>query len=477
MDTQREAEETIETPHIPSTNGPHVLEILMEYLRELYFASLKEAHSSRWPDDLRNQPGIQKFFAREDEYCIPSFTKDLRFALSTLQVANTLDRRAHAVSRCALGIMSALNFGRDIYYPSQTNPYVGDFRLLGEYTHMLRVHDYNREYNKDEELKEGRLKFTSVLAPKVTSLRVLQLNFESDHSVKQTLEDLLGCALALEELCLTFETRRGIFDMVEDLFGSAQDDLPECAALRIIRLEHFAIRDILTMDRGLPLELSSLHRFKSLEWVHLYDPFRYENHKNEMEKAAFNYCLRKLTWGRAKGTTAFTFDSVWLRDVEICGTMPTLYHQLLSAAPHITLEASYRGAQVAVPVLAGVWSSSRTMTILTNAFPTPDFLVLLPPSLDLLAIKFKAYCCRAGPSFLDRRLCKFVESNGVKNISLYMGIFPDQVYAQSRLRTPQYMEYQDAGFTNCDKLFEKTRASCVARGCNFTLESIFCVKE
>ncbi|KLO17869.1 hypothetical protein SCHPADRAFT_886678 [Schizopora paradoxa] len=497
MVAQRQVKATVKPPRLSFSDGPHVLEILMEYLRELYFASLKETPFSRWPDDLRNQP-IQSFFAREAEYWSLSFTNDSRLALSALQVVNSLNRRAHHVAMRALGRALTINFGRDNYYPLRKKPYTDDFHLLGDHTQTLRVRDCCQRHAHDDECKDARAGLINVLTHRATtSLRVLQVTFTDADDARQLLRDLLRNIPSVEDLHLSLQVKsRKAYRRLENYGLHYDEDFGidnrasgllrdgwhghECAALRTIRLEHFAIWDRLQTVHGLPVELSYLHRFKSLTSVHLYNPFRYETHDSREGKASFNYSLQNLTWRREEGETDFAFDSAWLRDVEICKAIPEDYHGLLSVVPHMTLEVPYMNAPEAVSVIAQLWSSSRTtsMTILTDEFPIRSFLERLPSSLDLLVIKFKAYRCRTVPSFLDNRLCKFAESNSVKNIRLCMGMISNQGSGNGgRSKASNSAVFQDAGFSDYDTLFEKTRASCIARGGIFTLDSMYCVKE
>ncbi|KLO05530.1 hypothetical protein SCHPADRAFT_933583 [Schizopora paradoxa] len=469
--TELEVKRIESPPQLPSQfqNVSIVLEILAGYLRELYIASANDAHSIRWPGDLRNEPYRTCYVHGKEEALMKYTNNEGRpILLNFLQTINSLDRRAHSVVRRILGYALAFDFNSP---NSEAKSYMDGFHLLGGYTRTLVVRDrFSKgcpfDLNKHMDVLGHHASFFGALAQKATFLRILQLTFDDAHNVGMTLAFLLRCVPSLEELCLKFETQTASINMAEIIFGLGVN-ISECTALRTIRLEHFAISDLIRTSRGLPIELSSLLRFKSLTDVHLYDPFRYKQlHTYDVAGNDFKNSLRKLSWRRKAVEQDFTLNSAWLRDVDIVAAMPAQYRQLLSSVPHMTLEVVYSGAPIAVPTVSELWTPLHSLTILTDDFPTTEFLTHLPTSLDLLVIRIEADRCRAQPSFLDRRLSKFVEASGVRNIRLRISRCilkgGDKRYG-----------FQNPGFEGPDgSLFLKTRSSCLARGCQFTLENM-----
>lgn len=460
-----ETDQTAPDLVIPSQNGPLVLDVLIEYLREIFLASLSDLRTFHWPDDLGDRP-CRNRYSFEDLSMFDLFSRDLEvkrhrcFALSALQAVNSVDRRAHLSARRALGHSLAFDMG---YWMTKSN--MDEFRLLDTHTRVLEIRNRSRRLllDRQDEEREGRCAtFFRILSQKAPSLRVLQLSFEDAASARQIFKVILGSISSVEELCLLVFSGTADSDMLADIFELKPDvgEIPDCDALHTIRLQHFPISNLLKTRRGLPIQLFPLHRFKSLLNVHVYDPFR-TNRPNYRQSNA-DTCLRKLTWMREDVDKDFVFESAWLRELDFCSAMPEEFRKFLSTSPHMTIDVPYDATPDTAPVIAQVGASLRTMTIFTDDFPTLELLLQLPPSLELLVIRFEAKRCRADPPFLVKRLCKFVESRGAKVLRLCIGA---SLNGNGRREGGGF---RHSGPSQPDSsLFAKTRDACNAHGYQF----------
>jgi len=151
--------------------------------------------------------------------------------------------------------------------------------------------------------------------------------------------------------------------------------------------------------------------------------------------------------------------------------IPEQVGRLLAGAPNVTLEVPYKSAR-AMGLNLLIWASFRSLTILTDDFPTHDFLHFIPSSLDLLIIRFKAHCCRSQPHYLDRRMFGFLEFRAIKNVRVCISTF----YAMWCMDFVNILA--GPSFTKPDSsLFVKTRTLCIERGGQFILENPFGVPE
>ncbi len=231
---------------------------------------------------------------------------------------------------------------------------------------------------------------------------------------------------------------------------------------RILVSQHFAVQDPLKLDQGLPRELSALYnKFPSLDAVHLYHPYQHE--VGQLRP------IFKLTWTH-HSQEEFVLESVWIKAFETwkyeignegnaADVLPAHVSQLLERALNVTFEAPYRVVPIVAPVFLPAWSSLQSLTIISEDFPTPDFLRRIPNTVDLLIIKFEANMCRGQPFYLDRRFCGFLRSRATTNVRVCISMKVTSMEGDSN--STSWFQVAD------EKLFVTTRALCIERGGRF----------
>lgn len=445
-------------------NGVHfsnVLDVLVDFLREIYIASVNDEDEFRWPNDLRLQPHRDR--DRCDYRSVGAYN-DINVrkeALSVLQKLNSLNRQSHAVARRVLGY--SLVFRLPEWSASPHKSYMDGFNLLGNYTRLLAFRDSECHRSQTDEQASYRDRFLHALQTTPTSLRDLRVSFRRARDIHPTLKNLMECAPNLEELSIIcYETYESPDDPVERLlqagYFSFGWDFPVCVSLRIIRLKYIAIQASFCWDHELPSELSSLCKFKSLEEIHVYDPYRHV----EIKGNKFPTSIQKWSWTRdADGD--FALESVWINANEKhthFDAVPEEYSRLIRSAENVTLEVPYIYFSAVVPIVLPIWRSLRSLAIVTDDFPTPEVFRHIPSSLDLLIVKFKAHHCRTPPHFLDRRLSGFIASGAVKDVRLCISFATTAEFA---------FKHVEFLFRNPDNLlFVESRALCIKRGGRFT---------
>jgi len=236
--------------------------------------------------------------------------------------------------------------------------------------------------------------------------------------------------------------------------------------LRIIRLKDFGlqVQDLTEAENGLPSEFSSFQKFKLLSAVHLYRPDLLSHESNEYHRS-----IQKLTW--TKLDNKFILDSVWMdtnREADyLTREAPAHISQLLKKVRNVTLGIPYHSVQSLAHVVLPISSSLRSLTIMTDDFPTHDLLRRIPTSVDLLVIAFKAHSCRCHPSFVDRRMFGLLQSRTIKNLRICIN-------STTRWLSTGENFFSDVSlFMKPDmELFVKTRALCTERGGQFTLNNL-----
>jgi len=205
------------------------------------------------------------------------------------------------------------------------------------------------------------------------------------------------------------------------------------------------VQDLTEAENGLPSEFSSFQKFKLLSAVHLYRPDLLRHESNEYHRS-----IQKLTWTKLDNKEA-----------------PAHISQLLKKVRNVTLGIPYHSVQSLAHVVLPISSSLRSLTIMTDDFPTHDLLRRIPTSVDLLVIAFKAHSCRCHPSFVDRRMFGLLQSRTIKNLRICIN-------STTRWLSTGENFFSDVSlFMKPDmELFVKTRALCTERGGQFTLNNL-----
>lgn len=433
-----------------------MFEIVLEYLREWVVKNAKDELERRWPNDLRLQAyrdwhvwykDFLKAHMREEDFTLG--------ILLVLRKLNLLNKFAHTCASRVLGHSVVVHVPSS---PWLLNVLSRDIGSLGDdYTRVLDFCcDTGYPRHSSGEILSVRGHFLEVLQGQTRSLRILQFSFsdKKTRSVENTLKVLLDSAPYLEELCV-FCRSGATVGMVKVLFGE-EFAATDSASLRIIRLSHFAFEEPSNLDQGLPSELSSLRKFRSLEEVHVYNvtPERSDSLRS----------IQKLTWTRT-AENEFGLESAWFSarpyQGHIRNGISTSTSQLVTSARNVTLEIPFYSAHGAAPSFLSIWPSLDSLTILTDDFPSSELLEHVPSAVDSVIIRFEAYYCEVQPMVADQRMFDFLQRSATKNTRFCINMM------ENRETTPtetvvSWLEAPD------EKLFVRTRALCFERGGKFT---------
>ena len=141
--------------------------------------------------------------------------------------------------------------------------------------------------------------------------------------------------------------------------------------------------------------------------------------------------------------------------------VPAHMSQLFGKAPHLTLEASRSFLPFTSPAVYPVFPSLRSLTIISDDFPSPESLAGAPLSVEMLVIAFKGCRCRLHPLFADKRVFNFIQSRATKNVRIFINSMAEpSLPGEAR---PLYCTMSLFSVPDSD-LFLKTQALCTQRG-------------